>query len=102
MLLHTCVRGKTRRWRFLLAFRNNQLEAQQCVLKVQQQLLQLVGRVLAAPLLLALKLSHAVDQRTGLLSELLLLCFQLLDILHQGDQLPGKRINLLETWRRLR
>jgi hypothetical protein len=55
-----------------------------------------VGRILAVPLLLVLELAHDVDQRTQLLPELLLLCFELLDILHQRDQLPGKGIKLLE------
>jgi hypothetical protein len=55
-----------------------------------------VGRILAVPLLLVLELPHDVDQRTQLLPELLLLCFELLDILHQRDQLSGKGIKLLE------
>jgi hypothetical protein len=44
-----------------------------------------VGRLLAVPLLLVLELAHDVNQRTQLLPELLLLRFELLDILHQRD-----------------
>ena len=40
-----------------------------------------MGRILAVPLLLVLALAHDIDQRTQLLPVLLLLCFELLDIL---------------------
>jgi hypothetical protein len=55
-----------------------------------------VGHVLAVSLLLVLELLHDFDQHTALLPKLLLLGLELLDVLHQGDQLPSKRINLLE------
>jgi hypothetical protein len=41
-------------------------------------------------------LSHDVDQRTERLPELLFLCIELLRILHQREQLPGKGVNLFE------
>jgi hypothetical protein len=78
------------------ARRQPPLEAKQSILKAQQQLLPLVRRVLAVPLLLVLELSHDVNQCTEILPELLGLCLELLDILHERDQLPGQGIKLLE------
>jgi hypothetical protein len=45
---------------------------------------------------LVLELSHNVDQRTERLPELLFLCLELLRILHQREQLPGKGVTLFE------
>jgi hypothetical protein len=55
-----------------------------------------VGRVLTVPLLLVLDLSHDINKRTEILPELLVLCLELLHILREREQLPGKGVNLFE------
>jgi hypothetical protein len=45
---------------------------------------------------LVFELSHNVDQHTERLLELLFICLELLHILHQHEQLPGKDLNLFE------
>jgi hypothetical protein len=47
-------------------------------------------------LLHVLALPHDVDQHTEPLPELLLLCLELLHILHEREQLPGKGVDLFE------
>ena len=55
-----------------------------------------MGRMLVVLLLLVLEFAHDVKPHTPLLPKPLLPCLELLDILHQRDQLLGQDIKLRE------